>query len=118
MPRKISSKSSPRNTRRPIPTNKKPNNIKNNNEQCFNIRAFSLAIGTVWGFAIFIITLIAKSNGYGLEFLNSISSLYPGYEISLAGAIVGGLYGFVEGIIGVYLIAKLYSFFNCNSRCR
>ncbi len=47
MPRKISSKnSSPRNSRRPIPTNKKPNNIKNNsnNENCLNIRALSLAI--------------------------------------------------------------------------
>ncbi len=121
MPRKISSKnSSPRNSRRPIPTNKKPNNIKNNsnNENCLNIRALSLAIGTIWGFAIFAITLMARSNGYGQEFLNSISSLYPGYEISLAGAIVGGLYGLIEAIVGVYLVAKLYSFFNCSSRCR
>jgi hypothetical protein len=67
-----------------------------------------IAGGIVWGLSIFFLTLIASGTGYGTEFL-SILEFFPGYTISWPGSAVGFIWGFVDGFIGLGLIAWIYN---------
>jgi len=78
--------------------------MKNN----LDVKALALTIGIVWAAVLFLITIVSQATGYGIEFLRSISSLYPGFEISIKGAFIGAIYGFVDGFLGTYVIAWVY----------
>jgi hypothetical protein len=68
-----------------------------------------LATGILWGLLLFVMTLVSLPTGYGAEFLKVMESLYPGYHVSIIGSVVGLVYGFFDGYIGLYLVAWLYS---------
>ncbi len=69
-----------------------------------------ISIGTVWGFSIFITTIISHYTGYGRLFLEVLAkSIYPGYEISLTGSILGLIYGFLDGLISGSIIGFIYN---------
>ena len=69
---------------------------------------FALTGGIVWGVAIFLCTILNVYFGYATAFLNGIASIYPGFTLTLGGSIVGGIYGFFDMFIGVYIVAWLY----------
>ena len=75
-----------------------------------NARAFGLSAGIIWGLCIFIMTFFAFFTGYGFDFMNAISKLYIGYTVSIFGAFVGAVYGFVDAFIAFYIFAWLYNF--------
>lgn len=68
----------------------------------------ALAGGFVWGFSILFLTLIAAGTGYGSDFLD-LFKFYPGYTVSYWGAGVGFIWGFVDGFIGLGLLAWFYN---------
>jgi len=68
-----------------------------------------LAGGILWGLCMFGMTLISASTGYAGEFLKMMENAYPGYHVSLAGSMVGLVYGFIDGFVGLYLLAWLYA---------
>ena len=74
-----------------------------------DIKAFALAVGIVWGFAIFLLTLVAVIMDYG--FLSGLDGAFFGYSISWIGAFVGFIYGFVEGLIFGALLGFFYNKF-------
>ncbi|MBD3155256.1 MAG: hypothetical protein GF368_01210 [Candidatus Aenigmarchaeota archaeon] len=55
--------------------------------------------------------MISVITGFGTEFLVLIKSIYPGYEISYLGSLVGLAYGFFDGLFGCYIFAWLYNKF-------
>jgi hypothetical protein len=67
-----------------------------------------IAGGLVWGLALFFLTLIAAGTGYGSEFL-SLFEFYPGYTITFWGSATGFLWGFIDGFIGLGLVAWFYN---------
>ena len=73
--------------------------------------ALGLAGGILWGAVCFLTTLISVYTGYADAFLGMLSTIYPGYTISLMGSFVGLVYGFIDGFIGLYLLALLYTYF-------
>lgn len=73
--------------------------------------AAALSLGLLWAVCLFLWTLFAVRNGYGQVVLDAISTVYPGYEVSNKGAVIGLLWGFADGFIGTYLFASLYNFF-------
>src|ERR1700739_2475087 len=80
----------------------------------FNTKALALASAVVWGFvmlAVGVTNLIAAH--YGQQFLQAMSSVYPGYHDnrSIAEVIVGTVYGLCDGFIGGAVIAWLYNHF-------
>jgi hypothetical protein len=80
----------------------------------FNTKALALASAVVWGFvmlAVGVTNLIAGH--YGQQFLQAMSSVYPGYHDtrSIAEIIVGTLYGLCDGFIAGGVIAWLYNHF-------
>lgn len=80
--------------------------------QQLNPRACALAFGTVWGLGMVILALFAMFHGtYGNTIIGITSSVYLGYDNTIPGAIIGGIWGFVDGGIGGYVFAWLYNRF-------
>jgi hypothetical protein len=74
-----------------------------------NASRLGLAGGILWGLCMFVMTLVSVPTGYAADFLKMIGSVYLGYHVSLAGSIVGLIYGFLDGFIGLYVLAWLYT---------
>jgi len=77
-------------------------------------KALAVASGVVWGcvmLSVGVTNLIAGN--YGQQFLQAMSSVYPGYHDtrSIAEVIAGTLYGLCDGFIGGAVIAWLYNHF-------
>lgn len=76
----------------------------------FNIKAFALTCGLVWGFGIFFLTWwIIAFDGVTNE-VTFIGRIYRGYSISPIGSLIGLLWAFFDGLIGGAMFAWLYNF--------
>ena len=77
-----------------------------------NVTAFALAVGLVWGAAMFV---VGAANlmwpGYGNAFLTLAASIYPGYRpgTGMGSVVMGTLYGLVDSTIGGAVLAWLYN---------
>jgi len=74
--------------------------------------ALALVMAALWGGAMLAAGVAYHFHPpYGEKFLEVMSSLYPGYHVSLAWRSVatGTLYGLVDGAIAGFLIAWLYA---------
>jgi hypothetical protein len=80
-------------------------------QMTLNARNFGLAGGILWGAGMLVLTLVALWTGYAEGLLTAITLLYPGYTITLVGAVIGGVYGFIDAFIGLYVFAWLYNWF-------
>ncbi len=76
-----------------------------------NALAAGLSMGVLWGLCMLLCTISSLKWGYGQEFLELMADVYPGYEVSGRGALIGLLYGFADGFIGGFLVVWLYNFF-------
>ena len=65
--------------------------------------------GILWGFCMFICTILAIYTGYTAKFLELMADIYPGYSISWRGTIFGLIYGFIDGFVGLFLLGWLYN---------
>ncbi len=72
--------------------------------------ALGVALGLVWGGALFFTTWISYRTGYGRLFLQALAeSIYPGYSITPAGSFLGLVYGFLDGLTSGFLIGWIYN---------
>lgn len=78
-----------------------------------SIFGFGLAIGIIWGIGMLLIGLLGWSADYGLAFINAIGSIYIGFEATLLGSIIGGIWGLIDGFVCGVLVAWLYNCFSC-----
>jgi hypothetical protein len=76
-------------------------------------RATGLGLGVLLGVAMFLATLVLALRGgpWTGEHLGLLGQFYPGYSVSVGGAFLGLLYGFVTGAVGGYLLAAVYNRF-------
>jgi len=79
----------------------------------FNIKALALASAILWGLAMLVMGLANLIWGSYGQFLQIMSSVYPGYHgtRSIAEVIVGTLYGAGDGLVGGAVFAWLYNQF-------
>lgn len=80
----------------------------------FNIKALAATSAILWGLAMLGMGLANLIwSGYGQQFLQIMSSVYPGYHAtrSIAEVVVGTLYGVVDGFICGAVFACLYNQF-------
>ena len=73
-----------------------------------SLNALGIAIGVLWA-AYVLFCGITAMFGWGISLVDAISSLYIGYGPSIPGAIIGALWGFVDGYIAGVVIAWLYN---------
>jgi hypothetical protein len=70
--------------------------------------ALGIAIGALWaGYVLF--CGITAMFGWGNALVAALSSLYLGYGPSIAGAIIGAVWAFVDGYVGGLVVAWLYN---------
>ncbi len=74
-----------------------------------DVKALGLTLGIIWGGCTLFIGLTAMVWGWGAGLVNSLSSLYIGYEATVPGSIIGGVWGFFDAGIGGVTIAWLYN---------
>ncbi len=77
-----------------------------------NPLGLALTSGILWGLCMLVMTLAnLVSPSYGQQFLQLMSSVYPGYHAtrSIGEVVVGTLYGAVDGFIGGAVFAWLYN---------
>ena len=88
-----------------------------------NVKAAALTGGILWGASILILTVISgltntpeagEYTGYGGLAIKGLMGIYPGYNISITGAIIGAVYGFVDGLICAAIASAVYNLF-CGS---
>ncbi|MFZ0772914.1 MAG: hypothetical protein WCA49_08385 [Candidatus Sulfotelmatobacter sp.] len=80
----------------------------------FNTKALALASAILGGLAMLVMGLANLIWGnYGQQFLQTMSSVYPGYHAtrSVAEVVVGTVYGAVDGLIAGAVFAWLYNQF-------
>jgi hypothetical protein len=80
----------------------------------FSIKGLALTSGILWGLTMLGMGLANLIWGnYGQQFLQTMSSVYPGYHTtrSIVEVIVGTLYGAVDGFIAGGVFAWLYNQF-------
>jgi hypothetical protein len=75
-----------------------------------NVKAFAVAAGILWGFLLFVFTLLEAARGVG-HTLSVLSNLYPGYSVTYLGSVVGLVYGFVGGALIGAAFCWLYNQF-------
>ncbi len=75
----------------------------------FNVKAFALACGLLWGFCLLFVTWWVIIFEGATGDLMGIGHIYRGYDISPLGSVIGLLYGFVDGLIGGAIFAWLYN---------
>ena len=76
------------------------------------VKGLALASAILWGLAMLVMGLSNLVWGsYGQQFLQTMSSIYPGYHAthSIVEVVVGTLYGFVDGLCGGAAFAWLYN---------
>ena len=75
----------------------------------FDVKAFALTCGVIWGLGLFFLTwwIIAFDGPTGEVTL--IGRLYRGYTISAIGSLVGMIWAFFDGLIGGFVFAWLYN---------
>ena len=76
-----------------------------------NTKAMALSVGILWGASLFLATLWLIVTGSAGGTLGKLSAFYIGYSVSWIGAFVGLVYGFVDGLIGGFLLVMLYTAF-------
>jgi len=74
----------------------------------FNIKAFALVSGLMYGFVLFISALWLMARGYSNQ-ETLLSMVYPGFTISPLGSLLGLIYGLFDGVIIGALFAWLYN---------
>ena len=75
-----------------------------------NAKAMALSAAILWGASIFLATAWILVTGGG-ETLSKLGTFYLGYSVSWGGAFVGLVYGFIDGLIGGFLLVLLYNAF-------
>jgi len=74
-----------------------------------NTKAFALSCGILWGLAVLLATVWIIVFGFDGTVMINLDHFYFGYNISYLGAVIGGIWGFVDGLIGGAIFAWLYN---------
>ncbi len=74
-----------------------------------NPKALGISAGIIAAVAVFVMTLLAAATGYSSAMMNMYASIHPFYAVSVAGAVLGLIYGFVCWFVAGYALAWLYN---------
>jgi len=73
-----------------------------------NKAALGIALGICWGASLVLATLWVRVVG-GEEAFEVLTRFYPGYSVTIPGALIGMIYGFIDGFIYGFFLAWLYN---------
>jgi hypothetical protein len=73
-----------------------------------DVKALALGLGTAWASCMLFVG-VASVFGWGSELVRVMSSVYLGFAPTVPGAVIGALWGFLDGAIGGAIIALVYN---------
>lgn len=76
--------------------------------QKLSVKALALAMGIVCGGGALLIGWVSIG-GYGRQFVEAMASFYLGYSSSFAGGLIGGMWGFLDGVVAGAVVALVYN---------
>lgn len=79
-----------------------------------SIKGMTITLALLFGGCVFFVgTLNLAAPSYGMEFLEMVSSVYPGFHASrtFVDVLAGTGYGIVDGAVCGFLLAWLYNIF-------
>ncbi len=78
-----------------------------------SVKGLALSMGILWGACLFLWTLLVALLGleWGSSILQLLVGFYPWFDITVGGAFVGLVAGFIDGALGGALLAWLYNKF-------
>lgn len=68
-----------------------------------------LAGGILWALMLFVMTWLAMYTNYGMLWLVQWTDIYPGYDFTPVGSLLGLIYGFIDGFICLFLLGWIYN---------
>ena len=78
-------------------------------KQKINAVNLGIAIGVIAAIYCFLLGLIALWFNWGTGLVQTISSLYIGYNASYLGSLIGAVWAFADGFIAGIVIAWIYN---------
>lgn len=75
-----------------------------------SVKGCAFAAGVMWGAAILFLGVLA-TRGHGLPLMRAFASLYPGYQPTFFGVLIGTVWGLIDGCIAGALFAWVYNHF-------
>ena len=77
--------------------------------------ALGFALGITWAAGILFVGFMSiYFDFYGHAFIDTMGSVYYGYQATFMGAIIGTIYAFCDGFISGIIFALIY---NCCVKC-
>jgi len=76
----------------------------------FNVVAFSIACGLIWGIYVFMLAFTAMWWGLGTKFIEILGNIYIGVNASVAGAFLGFAWAFIDAFVGALIFVLLYNY--------
>lgn len=76
---------------------------------------FGFAMGLWWGIGMLILGWFGHFFQYGISFIQIMSSVYLGFQPTIVGGIIGGIWGFIDFFVFCFLAACVY---NCCACCK
>ena len=77
-----------------------------------NTKAFALTSGIFLGEAVFLMTVWLLVFGFEGQQIRTLDHFYFGYSFSFIGAVIGAVWGFIDGAICGLFFAWLYNKLN------
>lgn len=68
-----------------------------------------LALGVLWGAVLVFLGLVASLTGYGTGMVERIAFLHIGYDTTMLGILMGGVFGLVYGFILCAVLVRVYN---------
>lgn len=75
-----------------------------------SVMGLALGVGIYWGLAM-VVTGWCAMFDWGNSFVSVMSSIYIGFEPSFIGGIVGGIWGFFDGLLAGAVSGYFYNMF-------
>lgn len=75
-----------------------------------HVWSFGFALGLLWGLWVLATGLTALFFGLGVGFVETMRTVYLGYEASIPGSFIGGIWGFVDMFVLGSALAAFYNF--------
>jgi hypothetical protein len=73
-----------------------------------DVKAFALAVAWLWALVVLLMGEIGWT-GLGTRFVDALGSVYVGYAPTVLGGIIGGVWGFLDGLVSGALFAWVYN---------
>ncbi len=76
-----------------------------------DVWALALAFGTIFGLYTLFMGGVAAWLGLGVEFVEFVGKIYPGFKPDFLGSLIGAVWGFTDGFMSGLILGTLYNWF-------